>query len=100
LHHDNALFHTSFFTRESFIKKQNDCRPLPPYFSPFPRLKIKLKDRHSCTNELIEEKSQTVLNILTEHDFQDAFKTAEALGTVHRRGRELLQGNGSQKAQS
>jgi hypothetical protein len=29
---------------------------------------------------VIEAESQAVLNSLTEHDFQDAFKIAEALG--------------------
>jgi hypothetical protein len=40
----------------------------------FPRLKIKLKGRHFDTTEVMEAESQAVLNILTEHDFQDAFK--------------------------
>jgi transposase len=55
--------------------------PHPPY-SPdlapcnflFPRLKIKLKGRRFDTTEASEAESQTVLNTLTEHDFQDAFK--------------------------
>jgi hypothetical protein len=37
-------------------------------------LKIKLKSRHFDTIEVIEAESQAVLNTLTEHDFQDAFK--------------------------
>jgi hypothetical protein len=37
-------------------------------------LKIKLKGRHFDTIEVIEAQSQAVLNTLTEHDFQDAFK--------------------------
>jgi hypothetical protein len=37
-------------------------------------LKIKLKGRHFDTNEVIEAKSQVVLNTLREHDFQDALK--------------------------
>jgi hypothetical protein len=37
-------------------------------------LKIKLKGRYSDTIEVIETESQEVLNTLTEHDFQDAFK--------------------------
>jgi hypothetical protein len=37
-------------------------------------LKIKLKGHHFDTNEVIEAESQTVLNTLREHDFQDAFK--------------------------
>jgi hypothetical protein len=39
----------------------------------FPLLKIKLKDRHFDTTEVIKAKSQAVLNTLTEHNFQDAF---------------------------
>jgi hypothetical protein len=54
-------------------------------------LKIKLKGRHFDTIEAIEAESQAVLNTFTEHDFQDAFK-AEALGTVHSRGRGQLRG--------
>jgi hypothetical protein len=37
-------------------------------------LKIKLKDRHFDTTEVFEAESQTMLNTLTEHDFQEAFK--------------------------
>jgi hypothetical protein len=48
--------------------------PHPPYFSLFPLLKIKLKGRHFDTTDVIEAESQAVLNTLTEHDFQDAFK--------------------------
>jgi hypothetical protein len=33
-----------------------------------------LKGRHLNTTEVIEAESQAVLNTLTEHDFQDAFK--------------------------
>jgi hypothetical protein len=40
----------------------------------FPQLKIKLKDRQFDTIEVIETESQAVLNTLTEHDSQDAFK--------------------------
>jgi hypothetical protein len=48
--------------------------PHPSYFSVFPRLKIKLKGCHFDTTEVTEAESQAVLNTLTEHDFQDAFK--------------------------
>jgi hypothetical protein len=48
--------------------------PHPPYFSLFPRMKIKLKSLHFDTMEVIEAESQAVLNTLTENDFQDAFK--------------------------
>jgi hypothetical protein len=46
--------------------------PHSPYFSLFPRLKIKLKNRHFDTIEVIEAESQAVLNTLTKHHFQDA----------------------------
>jgi hypothetical protein len=48
--------------------------PQPPYFSLFPRWKIKLKGRHFDTTEVIEAESQAVLNTLTEHNFQEEFK--------------------------
>jgi hypothetical protein len=42
---------------------------------------------------VIDAESQAVLNNLTDHDFQDAFKEMTvALVTVHKRGRGLLQG--------
>jgi hypothetical protein len=44
------------------------------YFYQFPRLRIKLKSRHFDTIKVMKADSQAVLNILTEHDFQDAFK--------------------------
>jgi hypothetical protein len=37
-------------------------------------MKIKLKGRHFDTTEVMEAGSQAVLNTLTKHDFQDAFK--------------------------
>jgi hypothetical protein len=46
----------------------------PPYFSLFHRLKIKLKGCHFDTTGVIEAVLKAVLNTLTEHDFQDAFK--------------------------
>jgi hypothetical protein len=60
----------------------------------FPRLKkIRLKGGHFDIIDVIEAESQAVLNILTEHNYQDAFKTvAEALGTLHTHGRGLLRG--------
>jgi hypothetical protein len=53
------------------------------YFSLFPRLKIKLKVRHFDTIELIDAESQAVLNTLTEHGFQDAFKKWQARWELH-----------------
>jgi hypothetical protein len=46
----------------------------PPYFSLFPRLKVKLKDRNFDTTEVTEAEQQVVLSTITEHAFQDAFK--------------------------
>jgi hypothetical protein len=59
-------------------------------------LKIKLKGRHFDTIEVTEAESQAALNILTEHEFQGAFKMAEALGIVHTRGKGYLEGDGDQ----
>jgi hypothetical protein len=46
----------------------------------FPRFKIKLKDCHFDIIEVIEAESQAVLNILTEHDFQNALKSGRSTG--------------------
>jgi hypothetical protein len=73
-HHDNAPSHISFFNREFFTKSNMTLVLHTPYFSLFPRLKIKLKGRHFDTVELIEAESQTVLNTATEHELKDAFK--------------------------
>jgi hypothetical protein len=48
--------------------------PYPTYFSPLRRLKLEVNGHHFDTIEVIEAESQTVLNTLTEHDFQDSFK--------------------------
>jgi hypothetical protein len=56
-------------------KRNTTVVPHPPYFSLFPRLKIKVKGRHFFTIEVMEAESQAVLNTLREHAFQDAFKT-------------------------
>jgi hypothetical protein len=56
------------------IKNNMAVVPHPPYISLFPQLKIKLRGRHFDTTEVIEAESQAVLNTLTEHDFQGAFK--------------------------
>jgi phosphoserine aminotransferase len=63
------------------VKNNMAIIPHPPYlpdlapcdFSLFLRLKI----CHFGTIEVIEAEPQTVLNILTEHDFQDASKKWE-----------------------
>jgi hypothetical protein len=66
--------HTFFFTKEFFTRTDKIVVPQTPYFSLFPRLKIKLRGRHLDTIEVIEAESQAVLTTLTDHDFQDAFK--------------------------
>jgi hypothetical protein len=63
-----------FVTRESLTKNSMIVVPHPPYFSLFPRLKVKLKGCNSDITEVIEAESQAMLNTLTEHVFQDAFK--------------------------
>jgi hypothetical protein len=63
LHHDNVPSHTSFPTRE-FLTKSNITVLPTPYFSLFPRLKIKKKIRHFDTIKLMEAESQALLNTL------------------------------------
>jgi hypothetical protein len=58
----------------NFADKRTGCCSHQPYFSLFLRLKIKLKGHHFGTSEVIEAKSQAVLNAFTEHDFQDTMK--------------------------
>jgi hypothetical protein len=68
LHHDNVSSHTFSFAVEFFFAKNNmTVVPHPPYFSLFPRLKIKLKGRHFDTFEVIEAELQAVSNTHTLH---------------------------------
>jgi hypothetical protein len=77
LHH-NTQSHFSFH-QGIFYQKQHDCDPPPTLlaclapcdFALFPRLKIELKGRHF---DMIKAESQVVLNTLTEHYFQEAFR--------------------------
>jgi hypothetical protein len=62
------------FTRKFFTKNNMTVVTNPPYFSLFPRVKIKLKVCHLDNSEVIEAELQVAMNTLTEHDFQDAFK--------------------------
>jgi hypothetical protein len=65
----------SHFHQENFFAKNNTTDvPHPPYSSLLPRLEIDLKSRHFDAYEVIEAESQAVLNTVTEHNFQDAFK--------------------------
>jgi hypothetical protein len=54
--------------------------PHPHHFSLFPRPKVRLKGPHFDTTEMIQAESQAVLNILTEHDLQNAFKNDRSTG--------------------
>jgi hypothetical protein len=69
LHYDKSPSNISFFTREFLTKHNMTVVPHPPYFSLFPRVKIKLKGRDFDTIEMIEAESHAMLNTLTEHDF-------------------------------
>jgi hypothetical protein len=64
-------------------------------------LKIKLKGRHFDTIEVNQTESQAVLNTLTEHDFQDAFKNGRSAGNGEcaRKG-NYFEGDAGQKAQN
>jgi hypothetical protein len=53
---------------------------LPPYFTVFLQLKIKLRGRHFNTILVIEAESQALLNTVTKHDFQDAFDRSAGNG--------------------
>jgi hypothetical protein len=66
------LFHQGIFGQ-----KQRDPHP-PSQFYLFPELKLKLKGHNFDTVEVIEAESQTVLNTLTEPDFQNASKKWQA----------------------
>jgi hypothetical protein len=61
----------------------------PCDFYLFPQSKITLKGRHFHTSEVIEAKSQEMLNTITEHDFH-AFKKwqkqLERCAQVHSEG--------------
>jgi hypothetical protein len=72
-----------FFNQEMFDQNQDGCRLHPPYFFVFPRFKTKLKGRHFETAEVMEAEAQAVLNSLTGHNFQDAFKNDRSTETVH-----------------
>jgi hypothetical protein len=73
-----------------FYPKQHDCRP--PLTLLFHVSLVEEKFKFDPI-EMIETELQSVLNTLTERDFEDAFqKVAEALGTVHTHGKGLLRG--------
>jgi hypothetical protein len=70
----------------------------PPYspdmtpcdFFLFPNMKLKLKERRFDTIQDIQAESQSVLDTLTEKDFQQTFQNSRTVGPVSTCGRELL----------
>jgi hypothetical protein len=78
------------YIREFLTENNTIFVPNPSYFPLFFRLKIKLKIRHFETIEMIEAESKDLLNIHTEHDFQDAFKKWRMRWEPHTRGKGLL----------
>jgi hypothetical protein len=68
----SAVSHFLFY-QEIFYQNNMTVVPHLPYFSMFPRLKLKLKGSHFDRIEVIEAESHAVPNTLTEHDFQDVF---------------------------
>jgi hypothetical protein len=57
---------TLYFPRGFLAKNNMAVSPRPPYFSLFAALKIKLRDRHFDTIEVMEAELQAVLNTLTK----------------------------------
>jgi hypothetical protein len=71
------------------------------FFSLFPRLKIKLKGHHFDTTDVIEAESQALLNTVTEHGFQNAFKKwKKGWEWCTPAGGDYFEGDGGQWAQS
>jgi hypothetical protein len=68
-HHLTLPFSPKHFLRKATLRSSASH----PTFL-FHRLKIKQKVRHFDTIEVIEAESQAVLNTLTKHDIEDAFK--------------------------
>jgi histone-lysine N-methyltransferase SETMAR len=68
--------------KQFLVKYKMAVIPQPPYspdlatydFFLFPKLKLKLKGRRFDTIEEIQSESQTVLDTLTEKDFEEAFQ--------------------------
>jgi hypothetical protein len=66
--------HTSFVIRGFLTEDNVTFVPHPPCFSLFSLLRIKLRDHHLVIIAVLEAESHAVLNTLTEHEYQDAFK--------------------------
>jgi hypothetical protein len=82
LHHDSASTHRSLKTTEFVTNNNMVIVPHPPYslalapcdFTLFPKLKMKLKGWHFETVSVIQRKSQTVFDSITENDFHSTFE--------------------------
>jgi hypothetical protein len=72
MHHLTLLFHQGIFDQ-----KQRDCHLPPTLLSSVFPIEKKLEDHHFDRIKVTEAESQIVLNTLTEHDFQDAFKKSQ-----------------------
>jgi hypothetical protein len=86
------------FLPGNFFNKNNmTVVPHPPYFSFFPLLKVRLRGSHFHTFEVIEAGSQEVMNILTDHEFEDAFKMWQKCWElcIHAEG-DYFEGDGGQ----
>jgi hypothetical protein len=57
LHQDNAPYHTSLLTKAFLTETNMTVFSHRPYFSLFPRLKTKLKDRNFDIIQVIEAES-------------------------------------------
>jgi hypothetical protein len=68
---------TLFSLRIVFTENNMTVVHHPLHSPPIPLLNIKLKGSHFDTIETIEAESQAVLNTLTKHDSQDAFKVRQ-----------------------
>jgi hypothetical protein len=74
LHRNNAPSHTYFFRQGLFDQEQHICRRSPTLVFCVYLIEDEAKSHHFGTIEVLKAESEAVLNPLTEHDFQDAFK--------------------------
>jgi hypothetical protein len=87
----NSSSHTLFSSGNFFFTKSiMTVVHHPLYFSLFLKLRIKLKGRHFDTIVALVAESQAVLNFLTEHDLQHAFKNGRSAwnGAFPRKGND------------
>jgi hypothetical protein len=83
LHHENAPSSSLPFSPRNILPAAHDCPPRPTLLFPVSSIENKkLKGCHFDTIVVMEAESQAVLNTLTEHDFQDAFKNGRSVGNV------------------